>query len=417
MQNLLNATGRFAKFGFTDKSARTRGSYTPNVTMRKNAYGGIVTQGRNPLDWYDEQFVAALQKELRIVDGQLVEIDVTEALAKTDLTTTTTGVRNVLYGREVFLQYSQQLNSWGVLPKTGWPENGWGFRASTAAALSSAAGIAQGAAVGTAVVPTFLAVDVTPKEVEIVTGETARLAATHAQDDTITFEENLNVVQSNFLDTLDTDIHVNTDTLASNNLESLDRVSSSSVEATDLSFTAADEDIYGVDRSGNTSFDANALYGTAGADRALTITLINQLRQAQEQYWARFPENKVFLTGYDTHRVWSEQDGTRQRFAPQSVTVTINGIQSSPGTEGGFKLSSWEGVPVVRDANVVVDTISRIQLLDLDFGGVAVGRPLEYVESDNPYEVGHNKRGLLYMIGELYFVRFKPQGHLRDLKE
>jgi len=180
MQNLLNATGRFAKFGFTDKSARTRGSYTPNVTMRKNAYGGIVTQGRNPLDWYDEQFVAELQKELRIVDGQLVEIDVTEALAKTDLTTTTTGVRNVLYGREVFLQYSQQLNSWGVLPKTGWPENGWGFRASTAAALSSAAGIAQGAAVGTAVVPTFLAVDVTPKEVEIVTGETARLAATRA---------------------------------------------------------------------------------------------------------------------------------------------------------------------------------------------------------------------------------------------
>jgi len=419
MQNLLNATGPLAKYGFTDRAKRQHGAHMPNVSPARlaKATAGIVTFGSNPMDWYDQQLAAELRKELRIIDGQLVEIDVTERLLKTDLTTTTTGVRNILFGREVLLQYSQQVNSFAMLPTNGWPSNGWGYRASTVASITAGAGIAQGAAVGTAAVPTYAAVSVTPKEVETVTGETARLASVQAQDDAIGFEENLNVVQSNFLDALDVDINVNTDTLAGDDLESLDRITSSSVESTALSFTTADEDIYAVDRSGSTSFDANALYGTSGTDRTLTPSLINQLRQNQEEYWARFPENKAFQTGFDTFRVWSELDGTRQRFAPETVTVNINGIQSSPGTQGGFKLSSWEGIPVVRDSNTIADTISRIMLLDYDFLGKAIGRPLEYVESDNPYEVGHNKRGLLYMIAEVYCVRFKPQGHLRDLKE
>ena len=86
-------------------------------------------------------------------------------------------------------------------------------------------------------------------------------------------------------------------------------------------------------------------------------------------------------------------------------------------TEGGFELAGWNGIPIIRDANAIVDTLSRINLMDLDFLGVAVGRPMEYVESDNPFEVGHNKRGLLYMIAEVYGVRFKNQGHIRDLLE
>ena len=417
MKNMLNRTGHRHAF-FDQGSRQSSQSYMPNVSGQRlsKATGRITTRGANFMDYYDERVLSEIGKELRIVDGQLVDVDVVEELIKTDLITTSTGVRNILYGREVFLQYSQQMTSWGMLPKTGWPSNGWGFRASTVGALASGAGIAQGAAVGTAVVPTFLEVNVSPKEVEIVTGESARLAATHAHDDTITFEENLEVVQSNFLEALDVDINVNTDTLAGDNFESLDRIGSSSTEATNCSFTAADEDIYAVDRSATTSFDANAL-NNSNVDRTLTITLINQLKQAQEEYWSRTPENKVYTTGYDTWRVWSELDGSKLRYTDHRARVTINGIESSEGTEGGFELAGWNGIPIIRDANAIVDTLSRINLMDLDFLGVAVGRPMEYVESDNPFEVGHNKRGLLYMIAEVYGVRFKNQGHIRDLLE
>ena len=135
MQNLLNATGPLAKYGFTDRAKRQHGAHMPNVSPARlaKATAGIVTFGSNPMDWYDQQLAAELRKELRIIDGQLVEIDVTEQLLKTDLTTTTTGVRNILFGREVLLQYSQQVNSFAMLPTNGWPSNGWGYRASTVA--------------------------------------------------------------------------------------------------------------------------------------------------------------------------------------------------------------------------------------------------------------------------------------------
>jgi hypothetical protein len=402
------------QLGITFDSPAVRGKKmlkSGSLRQRMTTLGG---GSESILAWYDEQLDSQLS-QLKIVDNQLITVDPYDYIQKTDITTGTTGVRNIIYGREVFLWYSQQQNAWGLLPKTGWPENGWGYRYSSAAGLASGAGIAQGASVGTAVIPTYGTVDVTPKEVEVVTGSSIRLEAVHAEDDTITFEDNRAVIESNFFDAIDTDLLGDIDTTANANFESIDRYTESSTAASGVGFTAGDEDMYGVDRSSVTTMNSWPLHNS-NVDRSLTISLINQMRQYAEEYWVSFPENKVFLTGYDTWRVWSELDASKQRYGQMNAVVTINGIETAPGNAGGYKVSTWEGVPVVRDSNCQVDTISRAYLLDFDYLGMAIGRPLEYIESDNPYEVGHNRRGLYYMIGEMYGVLPKTSAQLRDLQ-
>ena len=352
--------------------------------------------------------------EIKGVDGDNYIVPATpiDKLMKTDITSSTTGAENALFGATAIIQLSQCQTAFGALPKRGYPRQG--FRAAYAAAIASGAGVAEAANVGTAVVPTYLEITVGLKEVEVVTGMTSRMEVMVTKNDNIEFEGNAQVVFSNFMEALDTDMLVDMDTLAGNNLESLDRVCGSSGENTALSYTANDEDLYSVDRSTYTWFNGNSDHNS-GTDRAISKSLVDALMAAQIDRWGGDMDNKLYLGNTDTWTEWSAVEGARQRFGEDTFTVNINGIQTFKGNLGGYKLTTYDGIPFLWDVNVSSDGIGRLMLLDLNHTGIVIGRELEWIESNDPYVVGHNHRGLWYGIMEVWCDLPSADGKLRDL--
>lgn len=362
-------------------------------------------------------------RQLRIVspalDGtnaQLLNLDTKSLLAKADLTSADAGAVNAIYSLGVFLQYITKANALGALPKETWRRQG--YRAVTTASKTSGLGIAEAAALGTAVEPTYIEVGPTPKEIELVSSYAQRLAVLSQIADAVSVDQNRQTIEKDFFRSLNADLWGDVDVVAGNNFESLDRISSDFGEIADHTLDAGDADIYGVDRDAGASWaDANALTAASGTDRDLSVSLVDQLRQNQEPYWDSL-DRKVFFAPYGQHVKWSQLEAAKQRFGVSDVAFTVgDGITTSPGERAGFKIASWDAIPVVRDDNIPTAQSAggAIYLFDQDYVGLAWGRPVEYLESDDPFQVGHTIKGVWYGIGELYCTQFKSQGKLSDL--
>ena len=343
----------------------------------------------------------------------IVPVHPIDKIQKATLTTGDAGAYNALFGAVATIQLSQQQTMIGALPKKGYPREG--FRAVSAAAIASGAGIAEGAAVGTGVEPTYVEITVGQKEVEVVTEMSTRMEVISAKNDNIEFEGNAQVVFSNFMEALDVDLLVDMDTLAGANHESLDRICGSSGENTALGYTAADEDLYGVDRSVATWFNANSDHAS-GVDRSLSKSLVDALMRDQKEFWQYNIDQKIYASKNDSWIEFSAIEGARQRMGEETVVANVNGLNTFRGGAGGFKLSTYDGFPWLQDENISADTIGRIMLLDLNHVGLCVGRPIEFLESDNPFEVGHLHRCLWYGIHENWCDLPAAEGKLRDLK-
>lgn len=386
-----------------------------------NPYDKIVT-------WSDrfptvEDYYLDRMKQLRLVspslDGtatQLMSFDAKSILQKADLTSADTGAVNAIYSLGVFIQYITKANQAGVLPKETWRRQG--YRSVITAAKTSGLGIAEAAALGTALEPTYLEVAPTPKEIELVSSYAQRLAVLSQISDAVTVDQNRQVMEKDFFRSLDADLLGSVNTVAGNNFESVDRVISSFAEIAAHGLAAGEADIYGVDRDAGASWvDANGLFGAAGADRDVTISLLDSLRTAQEPYWDSL-DHKVYLSNYGQWAKVSQLEAAKQRFGIIDAQFTVgDGIKTAEGVRAGFKIASYDAIAWVRD-DAVSTTDSAggaVYLEDLDHIGVAWGRPPEYLESDDPFQVGHTVKGVWYAIGELYATHFKAHGKLSDL--
>lgn len=376
------------------------------------------------MDCFDDQYpdlesyyyerLKLISQDLRGNDVMIVGDDVIRGLAKAALTTADAGAVNEIYSLDVFLQYSTQPTGYGILPKSPWAVQG--YRAVSVASKTSGLGIAEGAALGTAVEPTYVEVPPSPKEIELVSDYSQRLAVLSQIADAVSPDQNRVVVEKDFYKSLEADLLDDVTTLPVADFESLDRVTSSYSEVTAGLCDAGDSDIYGIDRDAAASWIDGNCDHASGTDRDLTIALIEALRTDQEPYWDTFPNGKVYLTGFDSWSRWSQLEGTKQRLGSETFTVSVGDGITSPGAKAGFKIATWDGIPIIRSDGVAKDTISRIYLFDLDYLGIAFGKPIQYIESDDPFAVGHLIKGAHYGIGELYCTMFKGQGKLRDLK-
>ena len=339
--------------------------------------------------------------------------------------TTTTGVFNAVFGAKVFSQLNQTANTLGALKKYVWPQSG--FRAMTARSSASGGGVAQGGALPDTEKPTFAEITVTLKDVAHNFEESTRKTAISAAgDDTIPWEELRELMGIHHAEMLNKMLHVDGDTLAGNNLESIDRVVSSAAEATAFSWTTADEDIYGIDRSAASWADAIVLHAS-GTDRVISDLLVRSLGQQTLAAGAEL-SGQFWVTGYDT---WSDITGLYQSqvvYNPVGgsyIAPSINGVSvAAPGVNFGVHAATLYDRPVIIDKDTVKDTKSRIYLLDgSDPGsrgrprlGIALAQPTVYVESESMFAINKlGKEGMYYTQAELVCTFFACQGKIRDL--
>jgi len=128
------------------------------------------------------------------------------------------------------------------------------------------------------------------------------------------------------------------------------------------------------DRDAISAYEAVVVHGdgtvtpsmttACGTDATFTLEAVDVLIDETQKGGAD-PRFQFFLTGYDTARRWAQLISPKQRFENyERVAVTVNGIQSVEGVRGGFRVATYDDIPIIRDPNCPKDGISRIFLID-----------------------------------------------------
>jgi hypothetical protein len=329
------------------------------------------------------------------------------------------------YGQILWNQINMEANAWGLLPKKPWDRRGWRM---IKARSSTGGGIAENAALPDTDQPDLAIASHSPKTVAHTFDISYQaLLESKGQDDVVgdpmatyrTYTANEHAKDMNAM------LLTDADTLAGNNLESLDRLTASSAYATALSLTSADEDIFGIDKSANSWADPYTSHNS-GTDRNLTLAMINQLIRETRPYWSDYSgKNCIFLTGHDTADRIAELLQAQQRFVDVNISpgsgAARQGVNTREGVEGGFNVMSYRNIPIFESIDVPQDTLSRIYLLDLGHTFIKVLAPTQYfqtgVDSGDPFILNKlNEEGMYVTIAELGCTMFKANGSVRDLQ-
>jgi len=376
-----------------------------------------------------------------IEDLELLYYDdeLSKNIAKADdpVLTTTTGVYNPVYGAQVWSNLNNEANAFGVLPKYPWQKSGWRIITGRANATGTG-GVAENATLPDTAKPTWVQVDTTPKTVAhtFENSETHEYLTGTQDDATASMDDLRRYFAEEHKFHINAQLLADVDTVAGDNMESIDRVCSSQAEESAL-LDSGDSDIYGLDRSSSTDFDAyvdfNASSGTS-SPRALTINMLRDARRNIQEQSGYQPN--VILTGYDTGSAIEDlfsANVTVQgalRIGDLNVQVGVNGIQTDEGVEAGVRVSTVFGIPMIMSQHVVKDVDSRIYFLNTTdpgnqgrpFLGISIAKPTQYFEAGisggDPFAVDKfGDTGMFRTMGELICTNFKAQGKIRDLDQ
>jgi hypothetical protein len=344
---------------------------------------------------------------------------------------TTTGAFTAMAQLALFAGVSLQDNVFGALPKK--PHDRRAFRYVTARGKSSGGGIVDSGAAPDTVKPTLVRPDVVTK-LEAVHFDMGMIQEELAEteDDGLTWAAFAEYMKKEFAFVLDADATVQNGTLASNNLESIERLIAGYTEIlvddhAGAAYVANDLDIWAQDRDAAASavdayVNRGAAVAVAEVDRDFTgAPLMNTLWQNCAPYWDSH-NNKVLFSPHDTLEAFNESEGAAARHvAPVWVQMTVNGIKTNPGQGVGFSAMSVRNTPWIPDNNLPSDGIGVILLADLDYIWVDLLKPPTFIDSgtnpNSPIFLGkYAREGANFMKGELYTTRFPVHGKLRGLK-
>ena len=351
--------------------------------------------------------------------------------ADADVTTSTTGVYNAVFGADVWVQTNHEANTFGVLPKYAAKRSGW--RVITAEAGSAAdGGVAQNGAVPDTTKPTFATVSALPKTVAHSFGnsEVQEILSEMGDDTTGDMGALRKYFGSKHRLALNQQLMRDVTSTADTRFESIDRVASSNAEATAITLPANANTIYSLDRdSGATWADAYVDSGASGADRDLTVQL---LLDAMDNTREAGAQSTMWLTGTDTYAAIQGLFENQVRYTDlkeSKIQLTMNGIQTAEGINTGLNVATLYGLPLIVSKDAVKDTISRVYLLDtsnpegFDYPrlGLRMNKPTQYFEtgmnSNYPFAIDKfGNQGVYRTMGELICTFFAAQGKIRDLQ-
>ena len=347
-----------------------------------------------------------------------------EMIQKTDapLLAATTGWHNIVYGSQAWAQLSYETNAFGILPKQPWNKSGFRVKSAYPVATGSwpTGGVAENSAITNedSIKPTWVELDDAPKTI-LHHFDSSDVAAFLAKvDDSVSAIEELrretgdfHVLQMNEM------LMTESDTLAGDNLESIDRMIGSYAEITACGQTAGDLDVYGLDRDTAATYADSVVSQNADTDRLLTLKLIDDV-------YADIRQNggnpKVILTGHDTLNEWQGLLEAQRRYLPAAyVKPSFNGVQASlGGVEGAFNVSTYHGIPIIPTHRCTKgsNALSRIFFIDTDYMYLKIAQPTQYTELDDVLALDRlGMRGAYRTMAELTCTRFNVHGKIRDL--
>jgi len=353
--------------------------------------------------------------------------------ADSPMLSTTAGTYQAIYGRKVWSQLNQEFNAFSILPKRPWDRSGWRVITGKPSTVVGG-GVAENATLPETQRPTFQHIAAKPKTIAHTfdMSETAIFLAD--KDDGMgdirsVLKEEMGKHHAEMVNMMLTE---DVDNTAGNNFESLDRITAADGTTNGLTglrtsggtthCSAADLDIYSIDRSSNGWSDAEVSCGAdKGAANRRTMSL-DHLDDMFQKMWVRGGNPKVILTHYDTLMRLQQLLQSQQRFMEEKrVTPTYNGVKGVPGIEAGFIVATYNGVPIIPSKDVTPDGIGRMYFLDTDYLHFSTAIPTQYfesgIETGDPFAINRlGQEGLYRTMGEVWTTFFGAQGSIRDLQ-
>jgi hypothetical protein len=181
---------------------------------------------------------------------------------------------------------------------------------------------------------------------------------------------------------------------------------------------------YDLTQAGRTAGDWNAAASVqlnSGTGRALSLT---HLDTAIQKIRENGGEPKLILLGHDQYFNLERLLNSNQRYMGQEeYQVGVGSERTFPGTRTGLVLATYQGIPILPDADVPKSVSSgdavlgsNIYVLDTDYIEIAVAQPTQYVENRDYFAANALVvRGLLYTMGEMRCKNMWVQAKVGDL--
>ena len=165
---------------------------------------------------------------------------------------------------------------------------------------------------------------------------------------------------------------------------------------------------------------ASASYNS-GTGRDLSLNLLDT---AIQKIRTNGGEPKVIIMGHDQYFKLERLLNSQQRYMGQEeYQVGVGSEKTFPGTRTGLVLATYQGIPILPDADTPKsvnssDTAlgSNVYVLDTDYLEIAIAQPTQYVENRDYFAANALVvRGLLYTMGEMRCKNFFVQAKIADL--
>ena len=172
--------------------------------------------------------------------------------------------------------------------------------------------------------------------------------------------------------------------------------------------------------SGNWNAGASVSYNS-GTGRALSLNLLDTAIQKIRENGG---EPKLILLGHDQYFNLERLLNTNQRYLGQEeYQVGVGSERTFPGTRTGLVLATYQGIPIIPDADTPksvssADAVlgSNVYVLDTDYLEIAVAQPTQYVENRDYFAANALVvRGLLYTMAEMRCNNIFVQSKIADL--
>jgi hypothetical protein len=159
----------------------------------------------------------------------------------------------------------------------------------------------------------------------------------------------------------------------------------------------------------------------SGTGRALSLTLLDTAIQKIRENGG---EPKLILLGHDQYFNLERLLNSNQRYLGQEeYQVGVGSERTYPGTRTGLVLATYQGIPILPDADVPksvssADAVlgSNVYVLDTDYLEIAVAQPTQYVENRDYFAANALVvRGLLYTMAEMRCKNIFVQSKIADL--
>jgi hypothetical protein len=166
---------------------------------------------------------------------------------------------------------------------------------------------------------------------------------------------------------------------------------------------------------------AASVGSNSGTGRALSLTLLDTAIQKVRENGG---EPKLILLGHDQYFNLERLLNSSQRYMGQEeFQVGVGSERTFPGTRTGLVLATYQGIPILPDADVpksvaTNDAVlgSNIYVLDTDYLEIAVAQPTQYVENRDYFAANALVvRGLLYTMAEMRCKNVWTQAKIMDL--